>query len=101
MNLGSSVGAVSFSKEHEREADYISAYILARAGFDLAKARVLWIKFTKESGRTQTSLFDTHPAGPERLAAWDKSVAEVAVSEDLLPKLDNAGPEDALLGIFD
>ena len=101
MKLGSSVGAISFSKEHEREADYISAYILARAGFDLAKVRVLWMKFTKESGRTQTGLFDTHPAGPERLAAWDKSVAEVAASIDLLPKLDNAGAEEMLLGIFD
>ena len=101
MNLGGTVGAISFSKEHEREADYISAYILARAGYDLSQARSLWMKFTKESGRTSTGLFFTHPAGPERLAAWDKSVAEVALSEDLLPKLDNAGPEDALLGIFD
>jgi len=101
MNLGSSVGAISFSKEHEREADYISAYILARAGYDLSKARLLWMKFTKESGRTKTGLFDTHPAGPERLAAWDKSVAEVAASADLLPNIDDAGTEEKLLGLFD
>ena len=101
MNLGSTVGAISFSKEHEREADYISAYILARAGYDLSKARSLWMKFTKESGRTQTGLFDTHPAGPERLTAWDKSVAEVALSKDFLPKLDNTGVDEDLLSIFD
>jgi hypothetical protein len=30
---------------------------------------------------------DTHPAGPERIVAWRKAVAEVRASNDQLPPL--------------
>jgi len=85
--LGASVGQLSFSKEHEREADYIAAYMLERAGYDLNRARRLWVQLTKSSGNMQTDMFDTHPAGPDRLAAWDVAVAEVEASDDLLPEM--------------
>jgi Zn-dependent protease with chaperone function len=85
--LGASMGQLSFSKEHEREADYLAAYLLARAGYDLNRARRLWVQLTKSSGNMQTDMFDTHPAGPDRLAAWDLAVAEVAASDDLLPEM--------------
>lgn len=86
-SVGASVGHLSFSKEHEREADYIGAYLLARAGYDLDKARRLWVQLTRSSGNMQTDMFDTHPSGPERLAAWNQTVAEVRASDDLLPDL--------------
>lgn len=85
--VGASLGQLSFSKEHEREADYIAAYMLARAGYDLDRARRLWVQLTKSSGNMQTDMFDSHPAGPDRLAAWDVAVAEVAASDDLLPEM--------------
>ncbi|MGE0254995.1 MAG: M48 family metallopeptidase [Alphaproteobacteria bacterium] len=87
QKLGEGIGALSFSKEHEREADYIAAYILKRAGYDLVAARKVWMRLTRASGKTESDLFSTHPAGPERLAAWDKAVAEVEASADLLPVL--------------
>lgn len=87
QKLGEGIGALSFSKEHEREADYIAAYILKRAGYDLVAARKVWMRLTKASGKTETDLFSTHPAGPDRLAAWDKAVAEVEASAALLPVL--------------
>lgn len=87
MEVGGSVGALSYSKEHEREADYIAAYIMARAGYDLNEGRALWAKLTKETGNYETEMFDTHPSGPDRLAAWDVTVAEVEASPDLLPNL--------------
>lgn len=87
MQIGAAVGNLSFSKEHEREADYIAAYMLARAGYDLDRARRLWVQLAKSSGNMQTDLFDTHPAGPDRLAAWDNAVIEVSASSDLLPNL--------------
>ena len=49
--------------------------------------RRLWVQLTKSSGNMQTDMFDTHPAGPDRLAAWDVAVAEVAASDDLLPEI--------------
>ena len=87
MEAGGAIGALSYSKEHEREADYIAAYIMARAGYDLNEGRALWAKLTKETGNYETEMFDTHPSGPDRLAAWDVTVAEVEASPDLLPNL--------------
>lgn len=85
MQLGAEVGAISFSKEQEREADLLAAYLLARAGYDLDKAGRLFAVLSRMSDKTQASLFDTHPAGPERVAAWEKAKAEVAASPDQLP----------------
>lgn len=84
--IGAAIGGISYSKEQEREADYLAAVILYRAGLDLDKARGFLVKMAKASGRTDTGMLDTHPAGPERLAAWDKAVAEVRASTGALPK---------------
>ncbi len=40
----------------------------------------------RASGRKETGMLDTHPAGPERVAAWDKAVEEVRASNGALPK---------------
>jgi predicted Zn-dependent protease len=86
MQLGAAIGGISYSKEQEREADYLAAVILYRSGLDLDKARVFLVKMAKASGRKDTGMLDTHPAGPERLAAWDKAVAEIRASNGALPK---------------
>jgi predicted Zn-dependent protease len=87
MQLGAAVGALSYSKEQEREADLLGAYLLARAGYDLNKAgQVYEVLARMNSEHTRSGWFDTHPAGPERIAAWQKAVAEVEASPDKLPK---------------
>lgn len=83
--LGATIGRLSFSKEQEREADYLAALIMYRAGLDLDKARGLQVTMAANSGHMQTSFLDTHPAGPERIAAWDRAVAEVRASNGRLP----------------
>ena len=87
--LGSQVGGVagiiSHSKEHEREADYISVYLLARAGYDLDRASQVWTRLAKSGGRMETGLLDTHPASPDRLAAWRKAVEEVRGNPSQIP----------------
>jgi predicted Zn-dependent protease len=85
MELGAEIGALSFSKEQEREADLLSAYLLARAGYDLDKAGRLFTVLARMDDKTHASLFDSHPAGPERVAAWEKAKIEVAASPDKLP----------------
>jgi predicted Zn-dependent protease len=85
-DVGGAVGRISFSKEQEREADYLSAVILYRAGVDLDKARGFLVKMAKADGHTETGLLDTHPAGPERIAAWDRAVQEIRASNGQLPK---------------
>lgn len=85
-NIGGAIGRISFSKEQEREADYLSALILYRSGLDLDKARGFLVIMARGSGRKETGMLDTHPAGPERVAAWDKAVEEIRASNGTLPK---------------
>lgn len=84
--LGATLGRLSFSKEQEREADYMAALILYRAGIDLDKARGLLVTMASGSGRMATTFLDSHPAGPERVAAWDRAVAEIRASNGRLPQ---------------
>ena len=84
-NVGGAIGRISFSKEQEREADYLAALILYRAGVDLDKARGFLVTMARASGRKETGMLDTHPAGPERVAGWDQAVAEIRASNGQLP----------------
>jgi predicted Zn-dependent protease len=85
-DLGEAIGGISFSKEQEREADYLAAVILYRAGVDLDKARGILVTAARASGRRETGMLDTHPAGPERIAGWDRAVAEIRASSGRLPQ---------------
>ncbi|HSS84304.1 MAG TPA: M48 family metalloprotease, partial [Reyranella sp.] len=85
-NIGGAIGGISFSKEQEREADYLAALILYRAGVDLDKARGLLVTLARMSRQTQTGILDTHPAGPGRIAGWDRAVAEIRASNGRLPR---------------
>jgi predicted Zn-dependent protease len=85
-NIGGAIGGISFSKEQEREADYLAALILYRAGVDLDKARGFLVTMARASGQRETAMLDTHPAGPERLAGWDRAVAEIRASNGRLPR---------------
>jgi predicted Zn-dependent protease len=75
---GARLGDLSYSKAQEREADWLGAWITARAGYDLGRAAGIWAKLTHLSGDQTTSLLDSHPAGPERLALWRRAAEEIA-----------------------
>ena len=84
--LGAQVGALSYSKEEEREADLLSAYLLARAGYDLEEAGNIWrVLAALGNGSSRSSIFSTHPSDAERMAAWEKSIVVVENSPDKLP----------------
>jgi predicted Zn-dependent protease len=85
---GAHAGRLSYSKADEREADYLGAHIMARAGFDLDRGGTLWAKLTRLSGKGATSLLDSHPAGPERLAAWRRTVEEIRADPTAMPRRD-------------
>jgi predicted Zn-dependent protease len=85
-NVGGAVGRISFSKEQEREADYLAAVILYRAGVDLDKARGFLVTMARASGQKETGMMDTHPAGPERIAGWDRAVQQIRASDGRLPQ---------------
>lgn len=84
-SLGQHAGWLSYSKEQEREADYLGIVIAYRAGIDLDKARGIMLTMTRMSGKRESGAFDTHPMGAERLAAFDQAVAAVRASNGALP----------------
>lgn len=75
---GAYAGDIGFSKAQEREADYLGAWIAGTAGFDLDRAGAIWAKLTHLSRNLQASLLDSHPAGPERLALWRRTMEQIA-----------------------
>jgi predicted Zn-dependent protease len=87
MALGGYAGMLTFSKEQEREADLLAAYVLARGGFDLQRAGRTFEVLAKLDNNTVSSWRNTHPAGAERIVAWRKAVAEVEASGDKLPTM--------------
>ena len=84
-HLGALVADRAFNISQEKEADYLSAYILYRAGYDLFEARNLVLKMGVLSGKERTGLLETHPAGPERLATFDKVIETIYFDDDVLP----------------
>lgn len=69
------VGAFSFSREQETEADAIGVSLMAAAGFDPREAPKVWGNLIDELSATpggkpeeRSPMFATHPASPERFA---------------------------------
>lgn len=83
---GSQAAQLAFSKEEEREADYLGAYLLARAGYDLDRAGLVWVRLSRGGPEEAARLLDSHPAGPDRLAAWGRATEEIRRSPDLVPR---------------
>jgi predicted Zn-dependent protease len=87
MVFGGRIGQLSFSKEQEREADLLAAYVLARAGVDLQRAGRMFEVIAKINGYALSRWNNTHPMGAERIVAWRKAMAEVDASTDKLPTM--------------
>ncbi|MBU8543723.1 MULTISPECIES: M48 family metallopeptidase [Roseomonadaceae] len=83
--LGGRLGRLSFSRDQEREADHLGALILFRAGYDLDKARSFLLTMARLSDRQESGMFDSHPAGPERIAAFDQTVAQLRATQGRIP----------------
>ena len=89
--VGARIGALSYSVEEENEADYIGAYIMSRAGYDISGAASLFDKFGQLSPRStnDANFGSTHPSTPERGARNDKIREEIALKrvlgQSLLP----------------
>ena len=90
LGLGATAGILRYSKDHEQEADYISAYMLERAGYDLEIAQGLWARLAYSKGgvvKKKAGIFDTHPSSPERIARWQRIIREIEMDSDKLPNL--------------
>lgn len=87
--LGAQIGNKVYSKDFEFEADYLSVYYVARAGYDYKKMSVMQKKL---SARNKNSIYfstDTHPKPQERSALMIEASKEIdlkkSFKEPLLP----------------
>jgi len=64
----------------ESQADYVGAYLMARAGYDLSAIKRVWERLqwieTRQGGR-RSSLALTHPPTKERLASFEMTLQEI------------------------
>ncbi len=86
------LGAQSYSKAFEGEADYVGLYIMARAGMDVRGTANFWRRMAAVSpGAIQRALAVSHPSTPERYLAIEGATREIldkrAAGRPLLPEL--------------
>ncbi|PMP66586.1 MAG: hypothetical protein C0190_05365 [Thermodesulfobacterium geofontis] len=72
------LGALVYSKEFEREADYVGTYIAARGGYEVKNAAELWRRMAVEFPSAISDTFlATHPSSPERFLFIEKVSQEI------------------------
>ena len=89
--VGAGVAARVHSQDFEREADYIGAYLLARARVDTTDVPLFWRRMAIEhTGSIENHFRSSHPSSPERLVALEAALEEIAEKEEAgLPLLPN------------
>lgn len=66
--VGSTLGTLAYSRDHETEADVVGLRFAARAGYDPRAAVTFWKKMAaKETGGRPPKLLSTHPPSAERI----------------------------------
>ncbi len=67
-----------YSREQEREADYLGLYAANQAGFDIESAKTAWERFAVATpDALNDNFFSDHPPNPERLARIQKTIEEI------------------------
>ncbi|MBK5278947.1 MAG: M48 family metallopeptidase [Bacteroidia bacterium] len=69
VGMGSQVGMLSFSRNHESEADHIGLIFMSMAGYDPEQAPIFWERMSALSGGQKPPEFlSTHPADETRIS---------------------------------
>lgn len=98
--LGATIGASAEASDEaprrslEARADYVGAYIMARAGYDVRVIKQFWRRMESLPSRELSlEMVTTHPTTAERLAAFDVTLKEIEEKRDrgelLQPLLEN------------
>lgn len=84
-----------YSPEFEAEADYISLYLMARAGYRIDSVPEFWRRMSQANPESIT-LSQSHPTNPERFVAMTKTIAEIRAKQHARQALiPNIRPNDA------
>lgn len=70
------LGGIAYSSEQERDADYVSLYMLERAGIDSRAAPAFWRRLDAARAGPM-ALARAHPTSPARYAAFEAARREI------------------------
>jgi beta-barrel assembly-enhancing protease len=73
---GLALGAMAFSQDFEREADYVGMYILALAGIEMEQAPTFW-RHMAVADPKMIGLAFTHPTSAERFVRMEAAIREI------------------------
>jgi predicted Zn-dependent protease len=77
IGVGTQIGMLSFSRQHESEADRIGLIFMAIAGYDPHEAPKFWERMTEQSGGAEPPQWlSTHPSHSTRIADLNKAMPE-------------------------
>jgi predicted Zn-dependent protease len=78
LGIGSQVGVeLPFSRQQESEADHIGLVLMAKAGYDPAKAIDFWERMAAYGkGKQPPAFLSDHPSDEDRIAAIKKELPE-------------------------
>ena len=80
--VATKAAVAKYSRDHEREADYVGTYITARAGYNIDDAANFWRRFSSELPKSMKQAYDSsHPSSPERTVRMEKVIAEIIQKE--------------------
>jgi predicted Zn-dependent protease len=77
IGMGTQIGMLKFSRQHESEADKIGLIFMAMAGYDPHEAPKFWQRMTEMSGGQQPpEWLSTHPSHETRINDLNASIPE-------------------------
>lgn len=74
--LGSQVGMLKYSRNHELEADQLGLIFMAMAGYDPNQAAAFWLRMSTSGGGSTPELLSTHPSDSKRIQEINKHLPE-------------------------
>ena len=87
--IGSQVGMLAFSREHEKEADALGLVFMIMAGYNGEEAAEVWVRMSQRAGTTsQPGFLSTHPSNESRI----KNMRVFLPEAQRLAKKYNAAP---------
>lgn len=68
FGVGSQMGILAYSRQHELEADKLGLVFMAMAGYDPERAVSFWQEMSKIGGTKPPEIMSTHPSDERRIA---------------------------------
>lgn len=76
FGIGSQLGMLAYSRNHESEADKMGLVFMAMAGYDPRTAPAFWQRMAEQGGSKPPELLSTHPSDERRIADLEAYMPE-------------------------